>query len=150
MIQPHIQCLYLAETLLNTRRETMPIHVRISHHDRLVVAVAHGTITAEELQNAVRESVEQGALHYRKIIDVAAANSDADMERLKQLLVLARNSPQCAQRGPLAFVVDSKRGDTVRELAALTEDGERPIGVFTSLHEARKWLDETFKVELKR
>ena len=32
----------------------MPIHVRISHHDRLVVAVAHGTITAEELQNAGR------------------------------------------------------------------------------------------------
>ena len=100
--------------------------------------------------NAVRESVEQGALHYRKIIDVAAANSDADMERLKQLVVLARNSPQGAQRGPVAFVVDGKRGDTVRELAAFTEEGERPIRVFTNLHEARKWLDEIFKVELKR
>jgi predicted ATPase len=128
----------------------MPIHVRISHHDRLVVAVAHGTITGEEFLNAVRESVEQGALHYRKIIDVAAANTDADMERLKQLLVLARNSPQAAQRGPLAFVVDRNRGDLVRELAALTEEGERPIRVFTNLHEARKWLDEIFKVELKR
>lgn len=128
----------------------MPIHVRISHHDRLVVAVAHGTITAEEFLNAVRDSVEQGALHYRKIIDVAAANTDADMERLKQLLVLVRTSPQATQRGPLAFVVDGKRGDTVRELAALTEEGERPVGVFTSLHEARKWLDEIFKVELKR
>lgn len=128
----------------------MPIHVRISHHDRLVIAVCHGAITAEELLNAVRESIEQGALHYRKIIDVAAANSDADMERLKQLLVLARNSPQAAQRGPLAFVVDGKRGDTVRELAAVTEDGERPIRVFTNLHEARKWLDEVFKIELKR
>jgi hypothetical protein len=128
----------------------MPIHVRISHHDRLVVVVAHGTLTGEELMNAVRGSVEQGALHYRKIIDVAAANSDADMERLKQLLVLARSSPQAAQRGPLAFVVDSKRGDTVRELAALVEEGERPMRVFTNLHEARKWLDEIFKVELKR
>ena len=128
----------------------MPIHVRISHHDRLVVAVGHGTITAEELLDAVRESIEQGALHYRKIIDVAAANSDADMERLKQLLVLVRNSPQAAQRGPLAFVVDAKRGDTVRELVALSEEGERPVRVFTSLHEARKWLDEIFKIELKR
>lgn len=100
--------------------------------------------------NAVRESVEQGALHYRKLIDVAAANTDADMERLKQLLVVARNSPQAAQRGPLAFVVDGRRGDTVRELAALTEEGERPIRVFTNLHEARKWLDEVSRVELKR
>jgi hypothetical protein len=128
----------------------MPIHVRISHHDRLVVAVAHGTITGQELMDAVRESVEQGALHYRKIIDVAAANTDADMERLKQLLTLARNSPQAAQRGPVAFVVDSKRGDTVRELAALNEEGERPVGVFTNLHEARKWLDEILKIQLKR
>jgi len=128
----------------------MPIHVRISHHDRLVVAVAHGTISAEEFLNAVRESVEQGALHYRKLIDVAAANTDADMERLKQLLMIVRNSPQAAQRGPLAFVVDSKRGDTVRELMALPEEGERPVRVFTSLHEARKWLDEVFKIELKR
>jgi hypothetical protein len=128
----------------------MPIHVRISHHDRLVVAVAHGTISGEEFANAVREAVEQGALHYRKLIDVAAANTDADMERLEQLLVIARNSPQAAQRGPLAFVVDGKRGDTVRELAALTEEGERPIRVFTSLHEARKWLDEASRVELKR
>jgi hypothetical protein len=38
----------------------------------------------------------------------------------------------------------------VRELATLTEDGERPMRVFTSLHEARKWLDEVSKVELKR
>ena len=128
----------------------MPIHVRISHHDRLVVAVAHGTISAEEFLNAVRESVEQGALHYRKIIDVAAANTAADMALLKQLMVMARNSPQAAQRGPLAFVGDGKRGDTVRELATFTEEGERPIGVFTSLHEARKWLDEVFKFELKR
>ena len=116
----------------------------------MVVAVAHGTITGQELMDAVRESVEQGALHYRKIIDVAAANTDADMERLKQLLMLARNSPQAAQRGPVAFVVDGKRGDTVRELAALNEEGERPIGVFTNLHEARKWLDEIFKIEMKR
>jgi hypothetical protein len=128
----------------------MPIHVRISHHDRLLVAVGHGTITGEELMNAVKEAVEQGALHYRKIIDVAAANTDADMERLKQLLALARTSPQAAQRGPVAFVVDGKRGDTVRELAALNEEGERPFRVFTSLHEARRWLDEIFKIEAKR
>ena len=85
--------------------------------------------------NAVREAVEQGALHYRKIIDVAAANTDADMERLRQ---------------PLAFVVDGKRGDTVRELAAASEEGERPVRVFTSLHEARKWLDEVSRIEFKR
>ena len=127
----------------------MPIHVRISHHDRLVIAVAHGTNTAEDFQGAVQEFLKEGALHYRKLIDVAAANSDADMTRLKALFALMRSLPDAAQRGPLAFVVDSRRGDTVRELAT-TEEGERPIRVFTSLHEARKWLDEIYKIELKR
>ena len=30
----------------------------------------------------------------------------------------------------------------VRELATLNREGERPIGVFTNLHEARRWLDQ--------
>ena len=128
----------------------MPIHVRISHHDRLVIAVGHGTITAEEFQGAVREFLDQSVLHYRKIIDVAAANSDADMTRLKALLTFMRNVPKADERGPLAFVVDGKRGDTVRELATVTEEGERPIRVFTSLHEARRWLDDINKIQLKR
>ena len=127
----------------------MPIHVRISHHDRLLVAVAHGTITAEELQKAVREAVEQGALHYRKLIDVAAANTDADMERLKALLAFVRSARQGPERGPAAVVVDSKRGEVVRELATLTEEGERPFRVFTNLHDARKWLDEVYTIKLK-
>ena len=128
----------------------MPIHVRISHHDRLVIAVGHGTITAKEFQNAVREFVEQGALHYRKIIDVAAANTDADMQRLRALMTFMRSVPKAEERGPLAFVVDGKRGDMVRDLVSVTTDSERPIRVFTSLHEARKWLDEIYKIQLKR
>lgn len=128
----------------------MPIHVRISHHDRLVVAVGHGTISADEFQGAVREFLEQGALHYRKIIDVAAANTDADMDRLKALLTFMRGVPKAEQRGPLAFVVDAGRGDMVRDLVSVTAEGERPIRVFTSLHEARRWLDEIYTIQLKR
>jgi hypothetical protein len=128
----------------------MPIHIRISHHDRLLVAVGHGTITAEEFQNSAREALAQGALHYRKILDVAAANTQADMELFKVLLTMARTAPQGAQRGPVAFVVDAKRGDIVREFAALAEEGERPVGVFTSLHEARRWLDGVSAIQLKR
>lgn len=120
----------------------MPIHVRVSHPDRLVVAVAHGTIAAEEFQDAVRAFLLQDALHYRKIIDVAAANTTAELPQLKALLELARAAPQAAERGALAFVVDGKRGDLVRELATLNREGERPVGVFTNLHEARRWLDQ--------
>jgi hypothetical protein len=120
----------------------MPIHIRVSHPDRLVVAVGHGTILPEEFQDAVRQFLQQGALHYRKIIDVAAANTPADAERLKTLIEMVRAAPDAANRGALAFVVDERRGEKVRELAAMTETGERPVAVFTSLHEARRWLDK--------
>ncbi|MCA0305366.1 MAG: hypothetical protein LCH95_23445 [Proteobacteria bacterium] len=119
----------------------MPIHVRVSHPDRLVVAVAHGTITAQEFQDAVRAFLQQDALHYRKLIDVAAANTTADLSNLKTLLEMVRAAPRAAERGALAFVVDGKRGDLVRELATLNTEGERPVQVFTNLHEARRWLD---------
>ncbi len=120
----------------------MPIHVRVSHPDRLVVAVAHGTIATGEFQDAVRAFLQQDALHYRKIIDVAAANTTADLPQLRSLLELVRAAPQAAERGALAFVVDGKRGDIVRELASLNSEGERPVAVFTNLHEARRWLDQ--------
>jgi hypothetical protein len=129
----------------------MPIHVRISHHDRLAVCVAHGTITTEDIQNAVKEFVGSGAVHYRKLVDVAAANSsDADLDRVKAILNFVRATPNAAERGPVAFVVDANRGELVRELAALTEEGERPLRVFTKLHEARQWLDEVGQVRMKR
>lgn len=89
-------------------------------------------------------------MHYRKIVDVAAANSTADMDRLKALMLFARSAPNAAERGPVAFVVDAKRGEAVRELATMNEEGERPIAVFTSLHEARRWLDEIYKIQAKR
>lgn len=127
----------------------MPIHIRVSHHDRQVVVVAHGTVTAEEIQNAIREHWDTGLIHYRKLIDVAAGNSDADIERIKGMLTLIRAAPDAGKRGPVAFVVDGQRGNMVRELATLTEEGERPLRVFTSLREARSWLDEVHKIELK-
>ncbi|WP_422002800.1 hypothetical protein [Reyranella sp.] len=127
----------------------MPVHVRISHTDRLAIAVGHGTITAEEFQKAVVEFSTSGALHYRKLVDVAAANTDADFSRIKALVTYMRSVPGSAERGPLAFVIDARRGDIVREVAAMNEAGERPVAVFTSLHEARRWLDEQSGISLR-
>ena len=128
----------------------MPIHIRVSHHDRLVVVVAHGTVTADDIQNAIREHWDTGLVHYRKLIDIAAGNSNADIGSIKTMLTLIRAAPDAGKRGPVAFVFDPNRGDLIRELAPLTEEGERPLRLFTSLREARAWLDEVHKIELKR
>ena len=42
-------------------------------------------------------------------------------------------------RGPLALVADPNRGELAQTFKALTAD-DRPVEVFRSIHEARKWL----------
>lgn len=122
----------------------MPIHLDIFHPNRIVVVVARGAITADDVMKAVREFVAEGAVHYRKIIDVSTARSDIDLEQLKALAAIARSNPR-APRGPLAFVVDRMGNPMAHAFAEMTE-AERPVKVFTSLHEARRWLDENSKV----
>lgn len=123
----------------------MPIHLDIFHPNRIVVVVARGAITSDDAIQAVREFVEKGMIHYRKIIDVSMARSDIDLEQLKGLAALIRSSPRAANRGPLAFVVDRMGNSLAHVFAELTE-AERPVRVFTSLSEARRWLDENSKV----
>ncbi|MDP1909572.1 MAG: hypothetical protein Q8K85_14835, partial [Hyphomicrobium sp.] len=109
-----------------------------------VVVVARGAITPDDVMKTVREFVDEGAVHYRKIIDVSMARSDIDLEQLKALAAIARSNPR-APRGPLAFVVDRMGNQMAHAFAEMTE-GERPVKVFTSLSEARRWLDENSKI----
>ena len=123
----------------------MPIHLNIFHPNRVVVIVARGAISSEDVVHAVREFIEQGMIHYRKIVDVSMARSDLDVEQLKSVAALIRSNPRAPTRGPLAFVVDRMGNPLAHVFAELTET-ERPVKVFTSLSEARLWLDDNSRV----
>lgn len=115
--------------------------MEIFHPDRIVVGVARGEITLSKFGGFVRGLAEAGVLHYRKIFDVTAAKSSTvGKEELlaadRQLRVLTnRKGP----RGPVAVVADRERGELAQIFKALAAD-DRPVEVFTSLHEARRWL----------
>jgi hypothetical protein len=123
----------------------MPIYLDFSHPNRIVVAVVRGTVTAEDLAAAVRQFIATGALHYRKILDVSSGTSSIDEQGLEALAALMRASPNAASRGPLAFVIDPRRGEIAERFASLTQ-GERPVKTFRSIHDARRWLDENTKM----
>ena len=125
----------------------MPIHIEISDLDRLVIAVALGEITPDDITEVAREFVKTGRQHYGKIIDTTAGSAIMDESRLAAIAAFMRADPQAGSRGPLAFVVDPKRGDQAQKFADLTAD-ERPVKVFTSLREARKWVRENMKTAL--
>lgn len=117
----------------------MPIIMEVFHPDRLLVGVARGDITAAEYAKFLADVIQGGLLHYRKIIDVTAAESSSI--GTEQLLAFDARFREYSRerRGPLAIVADPERGDIAAAFKATTAE-ERPVEVFRSLREARQWL----------
>jgi hypothetical protein len=122
----------------------MPIQLEIFHPDRIVVGVGRGEVTLEEYQNFLMELVKAGVLHYRKIIDaMSATTSNLSVEKFVALEARLAASSQANKlpRGPLAIVVNRESTQTARLFNAMASK-DRPVEVFSSIHDARRWLRE--------
>jgi len=120
----------------------MPIYMDIVPLDRVVVIVARGAVSADEIAQNAKKLVEANVPGYAKIIDVTGAASDMTPERVNGMAAALRSGREAVARGPVAFVVDPARNGFADRFAAAT-GGDRPIRLFRSLHEARKWLTGT-------
>lgn len=125
----------------------MPFKVDIFPPDRMVVAVARGEVSLADLMMLVKELIDSGTLPYRKIIDITSATSAIGKGELENIAERLRSVPVSKPRGPLAIVADGNRGALARMFTSLTSD-ERPVQVFRSIHDARKWLLANSKVVL--
>ena len=125
----------------------MPIQLEVFHPDRILVGIGRGHVTLQEYGEFVAEVVKANVMHYRKIIDATGADSAViDKDVLLAFDEQIRNFSKGRKRGPLALVVDRKRGDLARTFKALASP-DRPVEVFSSIHDARKWLREQPIVE---
>ena len=66
----------------------MPIHMDISAINRLVVIVARGQVTAEEIAENTRKLVEANVPGYAKIIDTTGSTSDLSREQVEKVAAL--------------------------------------------------------------
>jgi hypothetical protein len=130
--------------------EPMPIHLDISHLDRIVVAVVMGDVTVDDVTGLAHQFAESGAMHYRKIVDTSAGVLTIDEAGVAAIAAFLRADPKAAARGPLAFVVDPNRPDVFSAKFAELTAGERPVKLFHTLRAARKWLDEHSTIEPRR
>jgi len=128
----------------------MPIHLDVSHLDRIVIAVVIGDANAEEVTDLGRRFSAAGTRHYRKILDTTAGTLVMNDAEVAVLVANLRARPKADARGPLAFVVDPKRAAPVAEKYAELTTAERPVKIFHSLHAARRWLDEHSTIEPRR
>ncbi len=117
----------------------MPLTLDIFPPDRMAVVVARGEISLADLTTLVKQLIDSGTLSYRKIFDITSATSAIGEDELETIAERLRSVPLTRPRGPLAIVADSERGELARLFMSLTLD-ERPVQVFRSIHEARKWL----------
>jgi hypothetical protein len=116
----------------------MPIYMEISRLHRCVTIVARGKIAPDEIMGAAKSLFEAQVPAFAKIIDLLDASADVEVEQIHRIAELMRSGGG-VKRGPVAFMVDRKRGEFARAFAA-TENGERPVSLVHSLREAREWL----------
>src|SRR5471032_1345271 len=89
-----------------TRRfERVPIQVDVFHFDRLVVAIGTGDVTLQEYAKFVGDLVQNGQMHYRKIIDVTRADSSAINPQVLMAFDARLREYGKTRRGPLAVVI---------------------------------------------
>jgi hypothetical protein len=117
----------------------VPIQVDVFHFDRLVVAIATGDVTPAEYGKFVGDLIQQGQMHYRKIVDVTQAESQTLNPQVLMAFDARLREYSKTRRGPLAVVARRDRFDGSFEFKAMTST-ERPIEVFRSIHEARAWV----------
>jgi hypothetical protein len=112
----------------------------ISQISRRAVLTAHGKITSEEIADVVKKMAEAKVHHFGKLIDVTLADYALTKDQIESIGALLRGQAGEKSRGPLAFVTDPKREDFAKSFADMTKS-DRPVMLFHSIHEARKWLD---------
>lgn len=117
----------------------MPIRVTIDHFNRVVIGVGDGVLTIPDLVAFGLEVLQAKVVHYGKIIDVAGSEPDFTRTELLAFARVVRETRAGSPRGPLALVVDPKRGELAKLFTGLDMEG-RPGRIFRSIHDARRWL----------
>ncbi len=97
----------------------MPIRVTIDHFNRVVIGVGDGVLTIPDLVAYGLEVLQAKVLHYGKIIDVAGSEPDFTSIELSAFAQVVRGTRADAPRGPLALVIDPKRGELAKMFIGL-------------------------------
>jgi hypothetical protein len=115
----------------------LPIYVEISRLYRCATVIARGKITREEILATAEELIAADIPLFAKLIDIAGATADITAGDVRRLAAVLRGVGKI-KRGPVAFLINPTRADFARAFAVTQT--ERPVRLFTSIHQARDWL----------
>lgn len=96
---------------------------------------------------AAKELIDADIPLFAKLIDVAGATSDITAGDVRRLAAMLRKVGKI-KRGPVAFLINPTRADFARAFAV--SQNERPVRLFTSIHQARDWLAHGAHIEAEQ
>jgi hypothetical protein len=114
----------------------------ISHDEKLVVVHIRGQLEPEELRSLFEAMTAEGALPYRKLVDVSFAPLTIGIAGLKRMSELAAVAMHDVQRGPVAFVASSEVAHEMIRIFDYKLSIDRPLRIFNDTRSAMQWLDE--------
>lgn len=125
----------------------MPVQWSISHPKRLVIAVAKGKITPEEIAEYFEGVTKSGAMGYGKLFEIADIESALTAENMAAFGEKVRRHRATGKVGPVAIIAELDRGYQQARLFANAAKADRPLAVFREWHEGRRWLDSMMELE---
>ena len=120
----------------------MPLYWTIDSKARLFTAGGEGEVSFADAMSLLDALAGAGALSYRKLFDGRAVQSSMTGEELLALCARIRAYHGEASVGALAMVGTHEQTVKFARLLGALATADRPMKVFTSLRQARTWLDQ--------
>ena len=109
----------------------------IDHDARLVALEADGPLGQRDITRYMAEATARGAAGYRALFDARAAEFELGSSEIANLSDMVRGRGT----GAIAFVVSSEAEREMADHFARRTAGQRPCRVFSTVEDARAWLD---------
>lgn len=119
----------------------MPLHWIVDSKERLVIAIAEGHVTRQDVEDYIRVMNGAGTLPYRKLFDGSRGETDMTPEDMLAIGARLRERHAGAALGPLAIVIPPDKADLVSRVLGILASADRPMRVFSDVEPARRWID---------
>ena len=119
----------------------MPIRIRISPLDHMIIGETEGEVTLADLLGYFDSVTAARALHFRKIFDSTNGTSVLSDDDVAVLKTRMQAFVELGKVGPFAVVAGSQRHGRLAAICQTVASADRPMRVFRDIRSARLWLD---------
>jgi hypothetical protein len=119
----------------------MPLYWTIDSKERLFTASGEGGVTSADAMALLDALAGAKALSYRKLFDGSGIQSAMTNDELLAVCAQIRVHHKEGPLGAVAIVANDEQFETFARLLGALAAADRPMKLFTSLRQARNWLD---------